>query len=90
MIKNGLYEAIFKRKSVRNYDPTPIDSNRLQEISENLQSLKPMITGIKTEFKIVFPNHVTRKFRNNAPHYVAAFSEARGAYRVNVGFMLQQ
>lgn len=85
-----MYEAIFKRKSVRDYDPTPIDPSRLQELSKNLQSLKPIYAGIKAEFKIISPNQVTRKFRNNAPHYIAAFSEAKDAFKVNVGFMLQQ
>ncbi len=90
MKENSLYEAIFKRKSVRDYDPKPIDSNRLQEISENLQSLKPMLTGLKTEFRIISPKQVTRKLRNNAPHYIAAFSDEKDAYKVNIGFMLQQ
>ena len=83
-------DTIFKRKSIRNYDPTPLDSNRLEEISRNLQSLKPMLGDIKTEVKIILADQVTRKLRNNAPHYVAAFSEAKGSYKVNIGFMLQQ
>ncbi len=90
MDKNALYEAIFKRKSIRDYDSTPIDSNRLEEISRNLQSLKPLLPGIKTEFKIISPNQVTRKLGNKAPHFIAAFSEAKDAYKVNIGFMLQQ
>jgi len=90
MEKNTLYEAIFKRKSVRNYDPTPIDTNRREEISTNLQSIKPLLSGIKTEFKIISPNQVTRKLGNKAPHFIAAFSEAKDAYKVNIGFMLQQ
>jgi len=90
MDKNALYEAIFKRKSIRNYDSTSIDSNRLEEISRNLQSLKPLLSGTKTEFKIISPNQVTKKFGNKAPHFIAAFSEAKDAYKVNIGFMLQQ
>jgi nitroreductase len=55
-----------------------------------LDSLKPMLTGIKTEFKIISPNQVTRKLKNNATHYIAAFSEAKDSYKVNIGYMLQQ
>jgi nitroreductase len=84
------YEAIFKRKSIRDYDPTPLDLNLLEEVSKNLQSLKPLLSDINTEFKIISPNQVTRKLRNNAPHYIAAFSEVKDSYKVNVGFMLQQ
>ena len=90
MNENDLYEAIFKRKSIRNYDSAPIDQNHLEEISENLRALKPMSAGIKTEFKIITPNQVTRKLGNKAPHFIAAFSEAKDAYKVNIGFMLQQ
>jgi nitroreductase len=87
---NDPYAAIFNRKSIRNYDLNPLDQNLLDEISENLRSLKPMTTGIKTEFKIISPEQVKRKAMNKAPHYIAAFSEARGAYLANMGFMLQQ
>jgi nitroreductase len=87
---NNLYEAIFKRKSIRNYDPAPIDQNLLKQISDNLNSLKPMLTEIKTEFKIISPNQVTRKLKNNAPYYIAAFSETKDSYKINIGYMLQQ
>ena len=90
MNENDLYEAIFKRKSIRNYDSARIDQNHLEEISENLGALKPMSAGIKTEFKIISPDQVTRKSMNKAPHYIAAFSEAKDAYKTNIGFMLQQ
>jgi len=90
MNDNDLYETIFKRKSIRNYDSTQIDQNHLEEISKNLTSLKPLSEDIKTEFKIIPPDQVTRKTMNKAPHYIAAFSEAKGAYKTNIGFMLQQ
>jgi nitroreductase len=90
MNSNALYESIFRRKSVRNYDSTPINQDLLERISENLHSLKPMLGGIKTEFRIISAHDVTRKFRINAPHYIAAFSEAKELYKTNVGFVLQQ
>jgi|WetSurMetagenome_2_1015567.scaffolds.fasta_scaffold305132_1 nitroreductase len=90
MNETDLFEAIFKRKSIRDYDPTPVDSNRLEEISKNLKTLKPLLDGIKTEFKVISPDQVTRKLNNKAPHFIAAFSEVKDAYKVNIGFMLQQ
>ena len=63
----ALYDAIFKRKSIRNYDSSPIDSSRLKEISEKLGSLKPLVSEIRTEFKIISPEQVTRKTGNKAP-----------------------
>lgn len=53
------------------------------------RALKPMTTGIKTEFKIISPDQVRRAMKK-APHYIAAFSEAKDVYMANVGFMLQQ
>jgi nitroreductase len=90
MDRTSIYETIFKRKSVRDYDPTPLDQNRLDEIDLNLQTLTPLIAAIKTEFKIISPNQVSRKLSNKAPHYIAAFSEAKENYKVNIGYMLQQ
>jgi nitroreductase len=90
MIETPLYEAIFKRKSIRDYDPAPLDTNSLDEISKQLNSLKPLLPEIKTEFKIISSDQVTRKFKMNAPHYIAAFSETKDNYRVNIGYMLQQ
>lgn len=90
MADSALYQAIYKRKSIRDYDTTPLDSSRLAEVSARLKSLQALFPGIKTEFKIISPNHVSRKFNMNAPHYIAAFSEAKDQYKVNIGFMLQQ
>lgn len=90
MKEDDLYSAIFKRKSIRNYGLTPLDQNLLRDISENLRGLKSMTTGIKTEFKIISPDQVKRRFMKKAPHYIAAFSEAKDVYMANVGFMLQR
>jgi hypothetical protein len=90
MDQTALYEVIFKRKSVRDYDPTPLESSRLEEIARKLQTLISMTPEIKTEFKIISPDQVSRKLSNKAPHYIAAFSEAKGAYKANLGYMLQQ
>jgi len=87
---NDLYDAIFKRKSIRNYNSVPLDQGRLEEISENFRDLKQLSDGIKTEFNIISPDQVTRKGMNKAPHFIAAFSEAKDAYKANIGFMLQQ
>jgi len=89
MKANDLYDAIFKRKSIRNYDPTPLSQTLLNEITDNLHDLRPMASNIKTEFKIISPDQVKRAMKK-APHYIAAFSEREDHYRANIGFMLQQ
>lgn len=90
MEKSELYEAIFKRKSIRNYDLTPLDQNTLNEISNYLNNLKPLYDDIKTELKIIGPDDVKKRMMKKAPHYIAVFSEVKEGYLTNVGFMLQQ
>jgi nitroreductase len=90
MGKKGLYETIFKRKSIRKFDLTPLDKKTLQEISNHLPNLKPLQEDIKIEFKILSPDLVKRRMMKKAPHYLAVFSEVKEGYLSNVGFMMQQ
>ena len=90
MEKKELYETIFKRKSIRNYDLTPLDQNTLIKISEFMDNLTPLDSDIKVELKIISPDDVKRRVMKKAPHYIAVFSESKEGYLTNVGFMLQQ
>jgi nitroreductase len=90
MEKETLYETIFKRKSIRNYDLTPLDQNMLDNISTQLNNLEPLYEDIKTEFKIIGTDDVKRRMMKKAPYYIAIFSEVKEGYLTNVGFMLQQ
>lgn len=90
MKRSNLYEAIFKRKSIRKYDLISMDRDELEEISEYLSTLKPLFENIKTEFKILPLNDTKSILPWKAPYYIAAFSEIREGYLENIGFMLQQ
>lgn len=90
MEKETLYETIFKRESIRNYDLTPLDQNMLNTISDHLNNLEPLYEDIKTEFKIIKTDDIKRRTMKKAPYYIAAFSEDREGYLTNIGFMLQQ
>lgn len=83
------YAFIFKRKSIRNFDLTPLDENTLANISSHLKSLNPMYGDIKVEMKIISSDEVETKMKK-APHYIAVFSEPKNGYLINVGFILQQ
>lgn len=57
MAQNGLYNIIFQRKSIRNYDLNPLDDNVLKEIREHLNTLKPYFYNHMVEFsdkKIIY------------------------------------
>ena len=90
MQKNDLYDTIFQRKSIRRYDLTPLDNNRMTEISRYMDNLEPMYSDIKIELKILGQDNVKRRMMKKAPHYLAVFSQAKEGYLANVGFMLQQ
>ena len=90
MEKTEFYSTIFQRKSIRNFNLTPLDDDTLTEISDYLHALKPMYSDIKTELKIISSDKVKRRMMKEAPHYLAIFSEVKEGYLTNIGFMLQQ
>jgi nitroreductase len=90
MEKNEFYPTIFKRKSIRKFDLTPLDDDTLNEIQDHLNTLEPLHKDIKIELKILTPDMVKRRMMREAPHYLVAFSEVKDGYLSNVGFILQQ
>jgi len=91
MIENiNLYKTIFKRKSIRRYDLTPLDGHTLAEIMAHVSALKPLYDDIKIETKLLSQKDVKSLVQAKAPHYLAVFSEAKDGHSTNVGFMLQQ
>jgi nitroreductase len=91
MIENtDLYQTIFKRKSVREYDPAPLDGQTLAEVRAHTSTLKPLYDDINIEMKFLSQKDVKGLFLAKAPHYLAVFSETKDGYLTNAGFMLQQ
>jgi nitroreductase len=86
----NLYETIFKRKSIRKYDLTPLDEGALVQITAHTSALRPLNDNVKVEMKILPQKDVKGLLSARAPHYIAVFSEAKDGYLTNVGFMLQQ
>ncbi len=90
MGNRNLYETIFKRKSIRQYDPTPLDGNTLAEVMARTGTLKPLYDDIKIEMILLSQKDVKGLFLAKTPHYLAIFSESKDGYLTNVGFVLQQ
>jgi len=84
----NLYDSIFKRKSTRKYDMTPLCDETLSEIENFAENLTPLYEDIKIEYEIV-PN-VKNIMPVKAPHYFIISSENKNGYLMNVGFMFQQ
>jgi nitroreductase len=85
-----IYDAIFKRRSIRKYDDDPLDEKILNDISDHINKLKPLHEDIKIDIKIVTGDDIKLRGMKRASHYLAVFTEEKEGYLVNIGFMLQQ
>jgi len=85
-----LYPQIFKRKSIRNYDLTPLEDSVLGPVVESINKLEPLYDDIKVDLKIITSDNVNPRMMKKAPYYIAGFSEDKEGYKTNLGYMLQQ
>jgi nitroreductase len=89
-VEVDIYDVIFKRRSIRKFDASPLDEEVLDRIAVELNNLNPLYEDIKTDVKIISGDDVKLRSMRRAPHYLAIFSENKEGYLTNVGFMLQQ
>ncbi|MDF2686558.1 MAG: nitroreductase [Clostridia bacterium] len=87
-MKDKLYDYIFKRKSNRKYNMTPIENELLTEIKTFADSLQPLYKNIKVEYEIA--SKVNNLFPSKAPYYFNIYSEDKEGYFINIGFLFQQ
>jgi len=92
--KEALAEFIYKRKSVRKYDMTPLSMDILEDIQAYLDGIEPLYGDIRCEFTIADNSSMRgllglERVMVSAPHYIIARSEAKGNYNVNIGYMLE-
>ncbi|MDD3173339.1 MAG: nitroreductase family protein [Herbinix sp.] len=90
MTNNQLYEAIFKRKSIRKYDLKPLPAETLSAVKQFANTAKPLDNSIKFEFLYLATQDVKNILPIKAPHYICLYSEKKENYLMNAGFLLQQ
>lgn len=90
MTQDGLYEAIFRRKSVRKYAPGKLDPAMMEKVVSQMANLKPLFPEIRVEMKIMTNPEVKGMFKVDALHFLAFFSEVKEGSPANAGFMMQQ
>lgn len=73
----NLYNYIFKRKSTRKYDMTPLQEEQLAEIKNFADNLKPLYKDIKVEYFIANATDVRNILPVKAPHYFIISSEKK-------------
>ncbi|MFW5749437.1 MAG: nitroreductase family protein, partial [Halanaerobium sp.] len=89
-LKEDLYQAIYKRKSIRKYKEENLSEQKLTEIRGFLDKAKVINQEIRFEAKIVNSDKVKSLLPIRSPHYLQFFSETEGDYLLNAGFILQQ
>lgn len=85
-----LYETIFRRKSIRDFDMEPLSETILAQIREFASKAVPLDGGIRYEFSILCEADIRKPFSIKAPYYISICSEPKGNYLMNAGFLLQQ
>lgn len=88
--KITITEAIEKRKSVRDYDMTPLANEDVKQILDYAESIEPLINGAKTKIRLIGPNDVKSIRSWRAPHYLAIYAEESDNALLNVGYIFEQ
>lgn len=89
MENEKLYQTIFRRKSVRRYDMTPLEASVIDEVSKLIPVLKPLY-DIRIDIQLVPGSAIRGMLAVRAPHYLILSSENKEGCLVNAGFVLQQ
>lgn len=90
MTNNQFYEAIFKRRSIRKYDMSPLSEAMLSTVKQFASTVKPLDATIRYEFSYLVTEDVKNLLPIKAPHYICLYSEKKDNYLMNTGFLLQQ
>lgn len=85
-----LYEIIFKRKSIRKYDQSPLSDDVLSEIETFAKNTESLLKDIETEIQIISKDSLSFLLPVKAPHYLLMSSENKEGFLTNAGFILQQ
>jgi len=81
-------ETIRKRKSIRKYDPAPLDDAALGAVRKQVESVRALYPDIKHSVEIA--NKAQGLFGIKAPHYLLFRSEKKDGSLENIGFIGQQ
>ena len=90
MMESELYQSIFMRKSIREYDVTPLPETTLNKLKEFTGQVRRLDENIRYAFVFIGPDDVINRQPVKAPHYICFYSEKKDNYLINAGFILQQ
>jgi len=90
MTNSQLYNAIFRRRSIRKYDMSALHADTIEKLQEYASVAKPLDESIRYEFAYLGSADVKNLLPIKAPHYICLYSEKKGNYLMNAGYLLQQ
>lgn len=89
----NLYEAIYVRKSIRNFKKEAIDDKILSGILEFVEEIEPIFPGIGVKVEII--DNVTKRGRVgglvnvSAPYYIALYAEKKEKRDLHAGYIME-
>ncbi len=89
-MRENLYDAIFKRKSIRKYDMAPLSRDILSSIMAFANQAQPIVRGLKYEFAFLGAGDVRNPLPIKAPHYLCFYGDKTDGNLMNAGYLLQQ
>ena len=90
-----LYDAIFYRKSIKNYSNKLIKETLMDEVKNACSNLTYMNNELNIKAHVVDRGHLInllmgKSFNIKAPHYIVVTSNKGEDYLQNVGFALEK
>lgn len=87
-----LYDAIFRRKSIRKYKEKEVEGWLLDNIGKFEEDAIRVCPDIRVKWKIIrgSKHNIKGMFQVKAPYYVALYSEVCEGYRENAGCLMEQ
>lgn len=89
-----LYEAIYVRKTTRNFSMEPVRGELISSILEYEEELIPYNPDIQTKIEIIGNQDAKARLKGlltvNAPYYLVLYSEKKEGCFLNAGYMMEQ
>ncbi len=93
-----LYDAVYKRKSTRNYSQENLSRDIIENIEREISEVDELFPDCRTDYDIVDYDEVEDFISGivggygkvEAPHYILAFSEESQECLVNLGYILER
>lgn len=84
----NLFEMIYKRRSVRKFDPeNKLTKDELNEIENKLPALTPLYPEIKLAYKIVKREETNVRF---GEYVLIIYSEEKEGWLTNIGYVIEE